>query len=99
MLGMFPHQLAPELERILADRMGELVYETLKIDGVVVDVHAAPEARRHVRVAHGMINQQVRNGVTDRRFRSARVETLESDRICRFSGRTEARIDCPDIRI
>ena len=67
-LGMVRHQLAPELERILAGRMGQLVHEAFEIDGVLVDVHAAPEARRHVRVAHRVVDQQVRDGVADRRL-------------------------------
>src|SRR5262245_20356575 len=66
MLGMICHQLAPELERVLADRMGKLVHEAFEIDGVVVDVHAAPEARRDVWVAHGVVNQKVRDGVAQR---------------------------------
>ena len=34
------HQLAPELELILADRLGQLVHEALDEDAVLVDVHA-----------------------------------------------------------
>ena len=60
------HELAPELERILAGRLGELVHEALDEDGVLVDVDAAPESRRHMRVAHRMVDQQVRDGVAER---------------------------------
>ena len=77
---MLGHQLAPELERILAGRMGELVHEAFQVDGVLVDVHAAPEARRDMRVAHGMVDQEVRDGVADRRFAGWR-EALERGRI------------------
>ena len=63
---MLAHQLAPELELVLADRLRQLVHEALDEDGVLVDVHAAPEARRDVRVAHGVVDQQVRDGVAER---------------------------------
>jgi hypothetical protein len=58
---MLRHQLAPELERILADGMRQFVHEALEIDGVLVVVHAAPEPGRNVRVAHGVVDQQIRN--------------------------------------
>jgi hypothetical protein len=38
--GCFRHQLAPELERILADRMREFVHEAFKIDRRLI-THAA----------------------------------------------------------
>ena len=66
MLRMVRHQLAAERERVLPGRVRQLVHEAFEIDGVLVDVHAAPEARRHVRVAHGMVDQQVRDGVAER---------------------------------
>src|SRR5262249_29679984 len=34
MLGMVRHQLAPELERVLADRMGKLIHEAFEIDAL-----------------------------------------------------------------
>ena len=68
MLGMLRHQLAPEFERVLAGRMRQLVHEAFEIDGVLIDVDAAPEARRNVRIAHRMVDQQVRHGVADRGF-------------------------------
>ena len=64
-----------------ADRMGELVDEAFEIDGVLVDVHAAPEARRDVRIAHGVVDQQVRDVVAERALRAAGVEALEHDRV------------------
>ena len=60
-LGMLRHQLAPELERILAGGVRQFVHEALEIDGVLVVVHAAPEPRRNVRIAHGVIDQQIGN--------------------------------------
>src|SRR5262245_53299650 len=70
MLGMIGHQLAAELQRILANRMRKLIHETFEVDGVVVDIHATPEARRDRWIAHGMVDQKVRNGVTERRLAS-----------------------------
>ena len=69
---MLAHQLAPERERILAGRLRQLVHEAFEIDGVLVVVHAAPEPRRDVRVAHGVVDQQVRDGVAERAFGAAR---------------------------
>jgi hypothetical protein len=60
-LRMLRHQLAAEFERILAGRMRQLVHEAFEIDRVLVDVHAAPEARRDVRIAHRVVDQQVRD--------------------------------------
>src|SRR6266446_7391103 len=80
MLSMVRHQLAPELERVLADRMGKLIHEAFEIDGVLVDVHAAPEARRDVWVAHGMVDQKVRDGVAERCL-APWIETRESGRV------------------
>ena len=72
MLGMFGHQLAPEFERVLSDGMRELVHEAFDVDGVLVDVDAAPETRRHMRVAHRMVDQQIRNFVAEFEFAARR---------------------------
>ena len=77
MLGMFRHQLAAELERVLTCRMGELIHEAFEIDGVLVDVHSAPEAGRYMRVAHRVIDQHVRDAVADGRLGTPGVEALE----------------------
>jgi hypothetical protein len=58
---MFRHQLAPEFERVLAGRMGELVHEALEIEGVLIVVHAAPEPRRDRRIDHRVLDEQVRD--------------------------------------
>ena len=63
---MARHQLAAELERILANGMRELVHEAFEIERILVVVHAAPEVRRDVWVAHGVVDQQVRDGVAER---------------------------------
>ena len=76
-LRMPRHQLAPQRERILPGRVRDLVDEALEVDRVLVQVDAAPEARRHVRIAHRVVDQQVRDRIADRRFRSRRVEALE----------------------
>ncbi len=58
MLRMLAHQLAAELQRVHAGFLGKLIHEAFDVDGVVVDVHAAPEARLHVRVAHRVIDRR-----------------------------------------
>ena len=50
------------------ERATKMVNVAFQIDGVLVDVDAAPEARRHMRIAHGMIDQQIRDVITDRRL-------------------------------
>src|SRR5262249_18270518 len=57
---MAGQELAPELERVLPGRVCQLVHETLEEYAVLVDVHAPPKARQNVRVAHRMVDQQVR---------------------------------------
>ena len=77
---MLGHELAPECQRVLPGGMGELVDEALQIDGVLVDVDAAPEARRDRRVAHGVLDEQVRHRVADGVV-AVRMEALEGDRV------------------
>src|SRR5215831_5314490 len=93
MLGMFRHQLAPEFERVLAGRMGELVHEALEIERVLIVVHAAPEPRRDRRIDHRVLDEQVRDTVAELPLGAARVEPLERDRVassfceaCRSDG-------------
>src|SRR6516164_7511861 len=75
-LGMLRHQPAAELKRIFAGCVRQLIHKALKIDGVVVDIDAAPETRWYMWVAHCVINQQVRNRVPDCEL-PARIEPLE----------------------
>ena len=70
---MLCHQLAPEFELVIADRLGELVDEAFEVDGVVIDVHATPEAGLNMRVAHRMIDEDVRNRVADGRLTTFRT--------------------------
>ena len=58
---MLRHQLAAEGEGILASRMCKLIHKAFEIDRVVIDVHAAPEARNNVRIAHRMLDQDIRD--------------------------------------
>ena len=81
MLGMFRHQLAPELERVLPGRVRQLIHEALEIYGVLVVVHTAPEPRRDRRIDHRVIDEKVRDGVAEHAFRTAGIETLERYRI------------------
>ena len=78
---MAGHQLAPQRQRVLAGRVRDLVDEALEVDGVLVQVDAAPEAGRHRRVAHRVVDQQRRERVADRRFRPRRIEALERRRV------------------
>ncbi len=59
------HELAAKGQRINARGVRHLVQEALHVDRVRVDVDAAPEARSQVGVAHGVIDQQVRDCVAD----------------------------------
>ena len=81
MLRMLRHQLAAEFERILAGRMRQLIHEAFEIDRVVVDVHAAPEARRDVRIAHRMVDQQIGDGVAERGFARSALRPWNVDGI------------------
>src|SRR5690606_10205094 len=83
MLRMIGHQLATELERIFARGMRELVHEALEIDRVLIVVHAAPETRRHVRVPHRVIDEQIGDGIAELAERTIRigVEPLEMERV------------------
>ena len=56
-------QRAPELVRILAGGVRQLVDEALAEERVVGVRHGAPESRRHMRVAHGVLVGEVRHGV------------------------------------
>ena len=69
--------LAPEFERVLPGGMGQLVDEAFGIDRIVVGVDAAPEAGADMRVAHCMVDQQVRYLVAELTLGASRVEALE----------------------
>src|SRR6266853_434038 len=79
MLRMVRHQLATELKRILAGRMGKLIHEAFEIESVLIVVHAAPEVRRDVRIAHSVVDQKVWNRITEGAFRAAGVEPLKHE--------------------
>ena len=91
MLGVPGHQLAAELERILPDGVRQLVHEAFEVDGVLIVVHPTPEPRWNVRIAHGVIDQQVRDGVTERAFRP-----VEPARLVRYAtGSVRSRAVSP----
>src|ERR1700716_775908 len=79
-LRMLRHQLAPELDRILAHRMRQFIHETFEVDRVVIDVHAAPVTRRDVGIAHRMLDQKIGNRISDRGVAGS-TEALECGRI------------------
>ena len=73
---MLGHQLAAEGDRILTDRMRQLVHETFEIERVVIDVHASPWTRRDVGIAHRMLDQEIGNRIPDRSL-AFRIEARE----------------------
>lgn len=79
MLGMLGHELAPEGERVLACRMREFVHEAFDVDGVLVEIDAAPETRRHRRIAHRMVDQEIVDRITERTFGPGGEEALKDN--------------------
>ena len=77
---MLAHQLASERQRILADGVRELVDETFQVNRIVVDVYAAPEPGNYVRIAHRMLDQEVRHRIADRSIAGG-IEASEAGRI------------------
>ena len=65
MLGVFGHQFAAQCERVLLGRVGNFVDKALKVNRVLIQIHATPEARWHVRIAHRVIHQQRGEGVAN----------------------------------
>ena len=74
---MVLHERAPELDGVSAGRFRKLFDETLKVDAVLVRVHAAPRPDRHVRVAHRVLGAQVRHRVADLRVARRFPQTLQ----------------------
>ena len=67
-------------------------------------LHPAPEPRRHVRVPHGVVDEQVRDGVAECMF-AGLEDALERERVSSLvlvndlRPHVTARIDCPDSRM
>src|SRR5262249_47922013 len=62
---MLAQKLAAEFELVLTNRLSELIHEAFEENAVLIDIHSAPEARQDMRVAHGVIDQQVVDRVTE----------------------------------
>ena len=77
-------QLAPKGQRVLVGSGGNFVNEALDIDRVLVQVHTAPETHRHIRVANGMVNQQIGETIGELSLRAGRIQSLEGHRV--FTG-------------
>ena len=94
---------AAEGEGILARGMRQLVDERFEIDRIVIGVHAAPKAGEQMRVAHRVIDQNVRHIVAEGALRTIRRETLEDERVeavlPSFEARATPAIDCPEMRM
>jgi len=56
-------------------RHAQFVHETFQIDRVVIDIDAAPEAGRDVRVAHRMLDQEIRHRISRSRPRPVALGT------------------------
>ena len=99
---MLAHERAAELERVLAGRPRHFVHEAFHVDGVLVGVDAAPRADRHVRVAHRVLDEQVRHGVAELRVAGLFGVALELAIVLAVRrsppGSTKALIDWPDTR-
>src|SRR5262245_937132 len=80
-LRIIDQKLAPELERVLTRGVGDLVDERFHPDRILVSVDAAPEAHGYMRVANGVLNQEIGNGITKAPFRATRIEALKGRRI------------------
>ena len=76
-LGPLVHECAAELQGVLAGSARHFVHEALEIDGVLVGVDAAPGADRHMRVAHGVFDEQVRHSVAELRVAGRRGIALQ----------------------
>src|SRR6202040_2870675 len=72
--------LAAKFEWVLPGDMGQLVNKAFDVDRIVVDVDPAPEPRGDRRVAHRVVDQQVRDLITERTLLPAGIEPLEGDR-------------------
>jgi len=59
------HQGPAEHERVFACGVGQFVDEAFQIDCILVGVDGAAGARRFRRVAHRVLDQQVREAVAD----------------------------------
>ena len=77
--------------------MRHLVDEAFLEERVLRVVDAAPDADRHMRVAHGEIDAVVRH-VVGHVFQQA-LEKVPSTPNCMTRGETAAMIDWPEVRI
>ena len=69
-------------QRIAPGRCRNLIDKAFKVEAVLIDVHTAPEPRRHMRIAHGVVDQQVGYIIPDRGLIAAhRHHALEDARV------------------
>src|SRR5215472_7648521 len=74
-------QLASKLQGILACGARHLVDEGLKPDRVLVRVDAAPEAHGNMGIAHGVLDEEVGDGIAEAPLRPTRVKPLKGSAI------------------
>ena len=61
---MIAKKLAAKFNRVGASSLGQFVHEAFEENCVLINVHAAPKARRNRLIPHGVIDHQIRNRVT-----------------------------------
>ena len=86
---VFRHQLLPQGQRILPARLRHFVDEALHVDRVLVGVDAAPKTRRHMGVAHRMVDGEVVKRIADRVI----GEAVMPDRQQTLKGRQISAVD------
>ena len=77
MLGELRHHTAAEFERINAGRPRNFFDEALHVEAVLVGVDTAPGADRHMRVAHRILDQQVRYCIAELRVTGLGIPALQ----------------------
>jgi hypothetical protein len=73
--------LSAKFKWVLPGGMGQLVNKAFDVDRIVVDVDPTPEPRGDWRVAHRVVNKQVRNLITECAFLPTGVEPLKGDQV------------------
>src|SRR5262249_25553260 len=85
MLWAVCEKLASKLQRIFARGACRLIDKRLKPDPVLVCVHPPPEAHGNVRVAYGMLDEEVGDRVAKARLSASAIETLKRSGVSTIS--------------
>ena len=79
--GITRQQFAAQRQRVLFGGVREFVDKAFQINRVLVQIHATPETRRHMRIAHRMVDQKIRERVHQRVFGTGRIQALKNHRV------------------